>query len=83
MKRMDLGAVEALAVASQLGFVLGAAVLIGIFGGSFLDTRFGTSPLFLIAGSILGMAAGIYSAAQLAKFLLQHFGRKKRAEREK
>jgi ATP synthase protein I len=77
MKRMDLSAAQALAVASQLGFVLGAAVLLGILGGSFLDNRFGTSPLFLIAGSILGMAAGIYSAAQIGKFLLDKFGRKK------
>jgi len=77
MKRMDLSAAQALAVASQLGFVLGAAVLLGILGGSFLDSRFGTSPLFLIAGSILGMAAGIYSAAQIGKFLLDKFGRKK------
>ena len=77
MKRMDLSAAQALAVASQLGFVLGAAVLLGILGGSFLDSRFGTSPLFLIVGSILGMAAGIYSAAQIGKFLLDKFGRKK------
>ena len=82
MKRMNLSAVEALAVASQLGFVLGAAVLIGIFGGSFLDARLGTSPILLITGSILGMAAGIYSAAQVAKFLLEKFGQKKNGDGE-
>jgi F0F1-type ATP synthase assembly protein I len=79
---MDLKPVEALAVASQLGFVLGAAVLLGIVGGSFLDGRLGTSPLMLILGSILGMVAGIYSAAQMAKFLLDQFGRKKRTRGE-
>jgi F0F1-type ATP synthase assembly protein I len=75
---MDLRPVEALAIASQLGFVLGAAVLIGIFGGSFLDARLGTAPLMLILGSVLGMIAGIYSAAQIAKYLLDQFGQKKR-----
>ena len=80
MKRMDMSVAQALAVASQLGFVLGAAVLIGILGGSFLDTRLGTSPLFLVVGSILGMTAGIYSSAQLARFLLEKFGRKKTGE---
>lgn len=79
MKRMNLSSVEALAVASQLGFVLGAAVLIGIFGGSFLDARFGTSPLFLALGAILGMASGIYSSAQMARYLVDRFERKKNA----
>jgi ATP synthase protein I len=77
MRRMDTSVVQALAIASQLGFVLGAAVLLGILGGSFLDARFGTSPLFIVLGSILGAASGIYSATQLARFLLEKFGRKK------
>jgi ATP synthase protein I len=70
MPRFNLGALESLAVASQLGFVLGAAVLIGILGGAWLDEHLGPSPLWLVVGSILGMASGIYSAAQIAKFLL-------------
>ena len=73
MKRMDLNAVQALAVASQLGFVLAAAVIICIVGGWYLDGRLGTSPLFVILGSILGTAAGIYSSVQLYKFLVERF----------
>lgn len=76
MRRLNLSTVQALAVASQLGFVLGAAVLLGILGGAFLDTRLGTSPLFLVVGSIVGAVAGIYSAAQLATYLLARFGKK-------
>ena len=75
MKRMDLNAVQALAIASQLGFVLAAAVIICIVGGWYIDGKLGTSPLFLILGSILGTAAGIYSALQLYKFLADRFSR--------
>lgn len=77
MKRLDTSVVQALAIASQLGFVLGAAVILGVLAGSFLDARFGTSPLFLALGSLLGMASGVYSVAQLAKFLLAKFGQGK------
>lgn len=77
MKRMDLGAVEALAVGSQLAILLAAAVVVGIFGGSLLDRQFGTSPLFLVVGSIVGMVAGIYSVVKTTKFLIEKFGRKK------
>jgi F0F1-type ATP synthase assembly protein I len=79
VKRMDTNAVQALAVASQLGFLIAAAVLIGILAGSFLDARLGTSPLFLIVGAILGTVSGIYSGWLTAKFLLERFGRKKQS----
>jgi ATP synthase protein I len=83
MKRMNLNAVEALAVASQLGFLMAAAVLIGILGGSYLDTRFGTAPLFLAVGSILGTVSGIYSSTRMARFLVEKFGQKKQSGRGK
>jgi ATP synthase protein I len=75
-RRIDLGAAQTLAVASQLAFVLAACVLIGILGGSFLDARLGTSPLLLILGSILGTVAGIYSMWKTTSFLLERFARK-------
>ena len=74
---MNLGGVETLAVASQLAVVLAACVLIGIFGGSFLDARLGTSPLLLIVGSVLGTASGIYTMWKTTTFLLNRFQRKK------
>jgi F0F1-type ATP synthase assembly protein I len=74
---MDHSVVQALAIASQLGFVVGAAVLLGYLAGSFLDARFGTSPVFLVLGILIGVASGFYSVAQLAKFLLARFGRSK------
>ena len=77
MPRFNAGAVESLAVASQLGFVLVAAVLIGIVGGAWLDERFGTSPIWLFVGSVLGMASGMYSVWQMGKYLLERMAKKK------
>ena len=76
MPRFNAGAVESLAVASQLGFILVAAVLIGIVGGAWLDGRFGTSPLWLIVGSVLGMVGGMYSVWQMGKYLLEQTAKK-------
>jgi ATP synthase protein I len=43
------------AIVSQLA----GSVLIGIFGGRWLDRKFDSEPLFLIIGLLLGLAAGI------------------------
>ena len=48
---------SAIALFSQLGVSMSACVLIGIFGGIWLDGRLGTSPWFLFAGCLLGTAA--------------------------
>jgi F0F1-type ATP synthase assembly protein I len=53
---------RALAVGSELGI----ATLIGLFGGSWLDRRFGTGPWLTIIGLALGGAAGIKSLMRLA-----------------
>ncbi len=45
-----------------LGIELVFAVFIMIGVGSWLDGRFGTSPIFTIIGAITGMAAGMLSA---------------------
>jgi ATP synthase protein I len=80
---MNLSGAQTLAVASQLAVVLAACVLIGIFGGSFLDARLGTSPLLLILGSILGTAAGIYSMWKTTSLMLDRFERKNRSGPER
>ncbi len=51
-----------LAVGSELGI----ATLIGLFGGSWLDGRFGTGPWLMIIGLALGAVAGIKSLMRLA-----------------
>lgn len=80
MRRMDSSIVQALAIASQMGILLGAAVIVGLLLGSWLDSALGTSPLFAILGSLVGLASGIYSSAQLAMFILRRW-RRPRSER--
>ncbi|WP_416828097.1 AtpZ/AtpI family protein [Ectobacillus polymachus] len=40
-------------------------ILVGIFGGKWMDSYFGTLPLFLIIGLLLGMTAGVYAMTRL------------------
>jgi F0F1-type ATP synthase assembly protein I len=44
----------------SIGTTLAVTVLAGIGGGYWLDAHFGTSPLFLLAGGVLGLAAALY-----------------------
>ena len=57
--------VKALAFLSQIGVTIAACILIGVFGGRFLDNLLGTSPWIMIAGSILGVIAAFKSILDL------------------
>lgn len=61
-KKQLRSANRVLAVGSELGI----ATLIGLFGGSWLDRRFGTGPWITFLGLALGLAAGIKSLMRLA-----------------
>jgi F0F1-type ATP synthase assembly protein I len=43
-----------------LGTTLAVTVLAGLAGGYWLDGRLGTRPVFLLLGSVLGLAAALY-----------------------
>lgn len=60
---------RAYALMSAILSQLVGSVLIGIFGGRWLDKRIETEPLFLIIGLLIGLAAGTYSTIRL----IQHF----------
>lgn len=55
-----------LAMASQLGFTIATALIISIVGGMYLDRWLHTSPLFLLAGVFVGLAAAGVLFYQLA-----------------
>ena len=59
--------VKALSMLSQIGIIMVACVLIGVFLGSFLDKRLGTSPWLLLVFSLLGVAAAFKSIYDYAK----------------
>ena len=44
----------------SIGTSLAATVLLGVGGGYWLDRRFGTTPVFLLIGSALGLFAALY-----------------------
>lgn len=54
-------------IVSQIGFAFAVSVVIGVFGGIYLDSLLHTSPVFVILGAVLGSGSGIYGAVQLAR----------------
>jgi len=67
----DLRLWQTVVVVSQLGFVLAAGVAIGLFAGWYLDSLAHMSPFFTILGALVGMAAGLYSCARIARDFLE------------
>lgn len=50
---------QALALATTIGMELAISVVLGFYGGRFLDQRFATGPWFMLAGILIGLAVGI------------------------
>jgi ATP synthase protein I len=60
---------------ASAGLELALAIVVGYFGGRFLDGRLGTAPYLAYAGLILGVVAGFRNLFQLAR------GAQRQAER--
>lgn len=69
MRRNNRHPFQAMALMSAILSQLVGSILIGIFSGRWLDRTFGTEPLFLIFGLLIGLAAGVYAMLRL----IQHF----------
>lgn len=50
-----------LALVSQLGFIMAACVLGGLFGGMFLDRHFRTTPVLTVVLLLVGVGGGMVS----------------------
>ncbi|PRR69259.1 AtpZ/AtpI family protein [Neomoorella humiferrea] len=48
-------------LAFSFGVTMTAAILLGLYGGMWLDRRLGTSPLFLVVGVLGGVGVGFRS----------------------
>ncbi|MBE3571803.1 MAG: AtpZ/AtpI family protein [Moorella humiferrea] len=48
-------------MAFSFGVTMTAAILLGLYGGMWLDRRLGTSPLFLVVGVLAGVGVGFRS----------------------
>lgn len=51
---------QAMALMSTILSYLVGPTLVGLFSGRWLDGKFGTEPLFLILGLLIGLASGVY-----------------------
>ena len=58
---------RALSFSSQIGITTVSCVLIGVFGGKFLDGLCGTSPWLLLVFSLFGAAAALKAMFDLGK----------------
>ena len=43
-----------------VGWYIGISVLLGVFAGVWMDGKFGTKPLFIVLGLILGLIVAVY-----------------------
>ncbi|WP_257348085.1 AtpZ/AtpI family protein [Pseudalkalibacillus decolorationis] len=62
---------HSMALMSGILSQLVGSILVGIFGGMWLDRTIGTAPLFLIIGLFIGLAAGVYG---MIKLIQRYFG---------
>ncbi|WP_246944450.1 AtpZ/AtpI family protein [Bacillus pinisoli] len=56
---------HAMALMTAILSQLVGSILIGIFGGRWIDQMIGTFPLFLIIGLLVGLAAGVFAMLRL------------------
>ncbi len=48
-----------------VGFFIGVSIVLGVTAGLWLDSRFDTSPILVIAGLLLGIAVAFYGVYQM------------------
>lgn len=56
---------RAFTIGSTIAIQFAASVLLGLYGGRFLDGRFDTAPWLMLVGLLLGLAAGSMSVYKL------------------
>lgn len=62
---------RALALMSTISSYLLGSILVGVFGGKWLDSYFGTNSLFLILGLFLGLGTGAYGVIMVIRHFLK------------
>ncbi len=66
-KPKPAGIFQALAVTSAIGVEMAVTVTLGFYGGRFLDGQLGTAPWLMVAGVLLGVAAGVWGIINIVK----------------
>ena len=55
-----------------VGFFIGTCLLLGVVAGLWLDNKFDTKPIFMMAGLFLGLIVAGYGVYQMLLPLLQN-----------
>ena len=63
----EANASSSIGIAFDLGLRLGISVILGLGGGLLLDNWLHTSPIFTLAGMVLGIAAAMYTIWDVAR----------------
>lgn len=61
----------ALAMVTQLGFIMAAAITAGLLGGMWLDAKLGTTPYLLVLCLLIGIAGGTITAYRMIMHAIQ------------
>lgn len=67
LQKNDRSHIKAYALMSGILAQLVGSILVGIFGGQWIDNKVGTFPLFLIIGLLLGLGTGVYAMVRLIR----------------
>ena len=57
-----------------MGWYVAVCTVLGILGGTWLDNKLGTSPLFILSGILLGLAVAFYGVYRMLVPLLENTG---------
>ena len=66
-----------------VGWYVGICIIGGLFGGLWIDRRFGVMPAFTLAGIVLGTVMGFYGIYKMLLPLLTDERDLKKLERER
>jgi ATP synthase protein I len=61
-----------------VGFYISACIVGGVLGGLWMDRRFNTQPIFLLAGLVLGLVAAFWGVYQMIKPMMNDNKSKRR-----
>ncbi len=60
-----------------VGWYIGSCIVLGVFGGLWLDNKFNTRPILVIAGLFLGLVIAFYGMYRMLVPLIKNKQNKK------
>ena len=75
-----LAGMKAMGGVGTLGLEVVLSIMLGLFGGQWLDGRFGTSPWITLAGSGFGLAAAIRAITRQLRIMKKEAAKEEAAE---